>query len=140
MGALHRHDVPVEIQNDDVELRMREVGDMTISFIRLKKGTNLAPALVGLPDDLCPCPHWGYMLEGKLVMHTPNGDEVYQAGDAFYWSPGHAPEALEDCAYVDFSPTEDFTAVIRHIKSQGGQAEAQEQPRHVGGAAHAQRR
>jgi hypothetical protein len=48
-------------------------------------------------------------------MRTPHGDEVYEAGQVFYWPPGHAPYAIEDCEYVDFSPTEDFRAVIRHI-------------------------
>ena len=70
---------------------MSEVGEMTVSCIRLKKGTDLGPALVGLPDDLCPCPHWGYMLSGRLKMRTKQGDEIYEAGTAFYWSPGHAP-------------------------------------------------
>ena len=25
---------------------------------------------------------------------------VYEAGQVFYWGPGHAPEALEDAEYV----------------------------------------
>jgi len=33
----------------------------------------------------------------------------------FYWAPGHAPEALEDAEYVDFSPTEELQRVIEHI-------------------------
>jgi hypothetical protein len=119
MPAINREDVPIAIQDDNVELRMSEVGDMTVSCIRLKKGTDLGPALVGLPDDLCPCPHWGYMLSGRLKMRTKQGDEIYEAGSAFYWSPGHAPVALEDCEYVDFSPTAEFAEVIRHIS--GGQ-------------------
>jgi hypothetical protein len=118
MRALRAGDVPVEIKDDNVEVRMTEVGQMTVSFIRLSKGTDLSPALAGLPDDLCPCPHWGYMLEGRLSMRTATGEQTYQAGQAFYWAPGHAPAALEDCAYVDFSPTQEFAAVIRHI--QGG--------------------
>jgi hypothetical protein len=28
------------------------------------------------------------------------------------------PLALDDVAYVDFSPTEEFTAVIRHIRGE----------------------
>jgi hypothetical protein len=118
MRAIEREDVPVAIQDDNVELRLSEVGDMTVSFVNLKEGTDLAPALVGLPDDLCQCPHWGYMLKGRVKMKTQNGDHVYEAGQAFYWGPGHAPEALEDSEYVDFSPTEEFQTVIRHI--QGG--------------------
>jgi hypothetical protein len=118
MQALNREDVPVAIEDDNVELRKAPVGDMTVSFIRLAAGTDLGPALVGLEGDLCPCPHWGYMIEGRLRMRTPDGDQHYEAGQAFYWAPGHAPVADTDCVYVDFSPTEEFDAVIRHI--QGG--------------------
>jgi hypothetical protein len=115
MPALHRQDTPIVIQDENVELRMSEVGELSVSFIRLSEGVDLGPALAGLPDDLCPCPHWGYMLKGRLKMRTGDGDEIYEAGQAFYWPPGHAPVALEDCEYVDFSPTEEFAAVIRHI-------------------------
>jgi hypothetical protein len=120
MAVINREEVPVAIEDDNVEVRMSEVGDMTVSFIRLKEGTDLGPACVGLPDDRCQCPHWGYMLEGRLKMKTPGGDEIYEADQAFYWSPGHVPVALTDCSYVDFSPTKEFNAVIEHIKSQGG--------------------
>ncbi len=119
MGVINREEVPVAIEDDNVELRMSEVGEMTVSFIRLKEGTDMSPAMAGLPDDRCQCPHWGYMLEGRLMMKTSGGDEVYEAGQAFYWSPGHVPVALSDCAYVDFSPTAEFKQVIEHITSQG---------------------
>jgi hypothetical protein len=118
MRTIEREDVPVAIKDDNVELRVQEAGDMTVSFVQLKKGTDLAPALVGQPDDLCQCPHWGYMLKGRVKMKMKDGEQVYEAGQVFYWGPGHAPEALEDSEYVDFSPTEEFNAVIRHI--QGG--------------------
>lgn len=116
MRALQAKDVPIAIENDDVELRMTEVGEMTVSFIRLRQGTDLGPALAGLEGDQCQCPHWGYMLEGTLEMRTSSGSETYEAGQAFYWSPGHVPVATTDCAYVDFSPTDEFAAVIRHIQ------------------------
>ena len=40
-----------------------------VGFVRLPAGADLRPATKGLPDDLCPCPHWGYMLEGRVRMH-----------------------------------------------------------------------
>jgi hypothetical protein len=115
MQAITATDVPVKIKDDTVEVRLAEVGEMTVGFIRLGAGTDLGPALVGLEGDLCQCPHWGYMLEGRLRMRTPDGDRFYNAGEAFYWAPGHAPAAETDCAYVDFSPTEAFAPVIRHL-------------------------
>jgi hypothetical protein len=119
MTGISRSDAPVAIEGDGVELRMRELGgDMTAAFVRLPKGADLRPALVGMPEDRCQCPHWGYLLSGRVRMHTASGPEDYEAGEAFYWGPGHAPEALEDAEYVDFSPTRLFTPVIEHIKAQ----------------------
>jgi hypothetical protein len=115
VGAIRQDDVPVAIQTEDAEVRMSEVGDMTVAFFRLKQGADFGPALTGLPDDMCQCPHWGYLLKGRIKMKTKSGDEFYEAGQAFYWPPGHSPSALEDTEYVDFSPSEDFAAVIRHI-------------------------
>ncbi|MGQ0572364.1 MAG: hypothetical protein ACT4P5_22890 [Armatimonadota bacterium] len=118
MGVIDRENVPITIQGDGVELRTAEVGEMTVAFVRLRAGTDLSPAVKGLPGDLCPCPHWGYMVKGRVMMKTKDGEQVYEAGQPFYWSPGHAPMALEDSEYVDFSPTEEFAAVIRHIKGE----------------------
>lgn len=118
MVAFAREDFPVAIEGDGVEFRMRELGDLAMAWVRLPEGANLAPLLHGLPDDLCQCPHWGVMLRGKLVMHTLSGDEVYEAGQAFYWAPGHAPEALEDCEYIDVSPAEALKHVVAHVTKQ----------------------
>jgi hypothetical protein len=110
--------LPATIADENVEVRTSDVGEMTVGFFRLKAGTDLSPALVGLPGDLCPCPHWGYMLKGRVLMKTKDGEQVFEAGKPFYWGPGHAPVALEDSEYVDFSPTEELAAVIRHIKGE----------------------
>jgi hypothetical protein len=119
MKAISRDQAPVAIESDGVELRMQEIGGgMTTAFVRVPKGADFRPALVGLKGDLCQCPHWGYLLKGRLKMHTANGEEIYEAGQAVYWAPGHAPEALEDTEYVDFSPTDEFNHVIDHIKAQ----------------------
>ena len=56
------------------------------------------------------------MISGRLVIHTADGDSVYEAEQAFYWAPGHAPEALEDCEYIDVSPTRELEEVIRHLQ------------------------
>lgn len=120
MKAITREQAPIAIEGDGVELRTERVGGgMSTAFVRLPKGADLRPATKGLPDDLCQCPHWGYLISGSVRMHTTDGHEDYTAGDAFYWAPGHAPEALEDTEYVDFSPTDEFTHVLDHIRSQG---------------------
>ena len=121
MTAIGREEAQVEIEGGGVEFRTHEIGgDMTVAFIKAPAGMDLLPLLVGLPDDLCQCPHWGYVLSGRLGLTTNDGEEVYDAGQAFYWSPGHAPKALEDSEYVEFSPTSGLNELIDHIKAQWG--------------------
>ncbi len=99
-----------------MELRVHEIGGgMTTAFIRLPAGADLGPVMVGLPDDLCQCPHWGYVQKGRVGLKTTDGEEVYEPGQAFYWAPGHAPYAIEDSEYVDFSPTGEFNKLVEHF-------------------------
>jgi hypothetical protein len=58
MIGLKREQVPTAIEGGGVEFRKQSVGNMSVAFVRAQKGTDLRPALKGLPDDLCPCPHW----------------------------------------------------------------------------------
>jgi hypothetical protein len=99
MRAIPRQDVPVAIA--DGEVPVLDQDGMMVGFVRLPAGADLRPATAGLPDDVCPCPHWGYMLKGRVRMHTTAGHQDFVAGEAFHWAPGRAPEALEDSEYVD---------------------------------------
>ncbi|MGW7301688.1 hypothetical protein [Streptomyces sp. NPDC054829] len=47
---------------------------------------------------------------------TRDGAPVAMEGDG----PGHVPVALEDCEFVEFSPTEEFAKVIDHVRAQAG--------------------
>ena len=69
------------------------------------------PLLKGLPGDSCQCPHWGYVLEGRLTFRFADREEVFEAGDAFYLPPGHVPMASAGTEYLQFSPSEDLRAV-----------------------------
>lgn len=116
MKSISRFEAAVAIDGDGVEFRRQQIGGgMSVAFVCLPAGTDLRPALAGLPDDLCPCPHWGYVLSGSVRMHTPEGALDYGGGEAFYWAAGHAPEAVEDVQYVDFSPSDELERVIDHI-------------------------
>jgi len=115
MKAITLEDLPIAIEDGDVQVRLRDEDGLSVGYVRLPAGADLRPATKGLPDDLCPCPHWGYMIKGRVRMHTTEGHRDFAAGEAFYWAPGHAPEAIEDSEYVDFSPTEEFQRVIAHI-------------------------
>ena len=85
--------------------RSGQLGDYTVSFVSIRQGHALAPALRGLPGGSCPCPHWGYVVAGTITVRYGDREETYQAGDAFYMTPGHVPSAAAGTEFVQFSPT-----------------------------------
>ena len=63
----------------------------------------------GLPDDRCQCPHWGYVVTGKVTFRYADREEVFEAGDAFYTPPGHVPVKHEPgTEVVMFSPADEL--------------------------------
>jgi hypothetical protein len=78
-------------------------------FTSLVEDIDATPFMKGLPDDRCQCPHWGYVIKGKMTARYADRDEVFEAGDAFYSPPGHVPVANEPgTEFVWFSPGEEL--------------------------------
>ena len=98
------------------EIRSGEVGGMTVTFYRLPAGVDGRPLLRGLPGDACHCPHWGYVISGRLRVHTGDGAHDVAPGQAFYVEPGHAPEALEQTEMFEVSPTHQARQVWEHLE------------------------
>jgi hypothetical protein len=107
--------LPVVVDGPGVEIRGTEAGALTVALVRLEKGHDARPLFKGLPDDLCQCPHWGYVIRGTLRVWTSDGSELCTAGQAFYWPPGHAPEALEDTEFLEISPTDELAVLQAHV-------------------------
>jgi hypothetical protein len=83
-------------QHGPVEDRHEDLEGYTVNFVSFAQDIDATPLLKGLPDDSCQCPHWGYVLRGRLTFRFADREEVFEAGDAFY---------------VQFSPSEDLRAV-----------------------------
>ncbi len=49
---------------------------------------------------------------------------MYEAGDAFYMAPGHAPKADAGSEFVQFSPTEGLAATVAVMMKNMQAAEA----------------
>ena len=67
--------------------------------------------LKGLPDDRCQCPHWGYLLSGRMIIRYADHEEVVHAGDVYYMAPGHTMAAEPGTVLIEFSPKEEFRKV-----------------------------
>jgi hypothetical protein len=94
-----------------VEDRHEDIDGYTVNFVSFREAVDGTPLLKGLPDDKCQCPHWGYVIKGRLTYRFADREEVFEAGDAFYLPPGHVPLADAGSELVQFSPSEELKAV-----------------------------
>ena len=92
-------------------------GAMAGEYFSLQQGTDIAPLLKGLKGDLCQSPHWGYLIEGQLIVTYSNGStETISGGDLFYWPPGHTIKVERNAEVILFSPQAEHCAVVDHIR------------------------
>ena len=80
--------------------------DFTVNFVTIRQDHDLAPMLASLPGGMCQCPHWGVMTKGRMTVRYADREEVFEAGDAFYMTPGHTPAAEAGTEFIQFSPTD----------------------------------
>jgi len=80
----------------------------TVGFEIYTEDMDLAPLFEGLPDDRCQCEHMGYVISGKVAFRSAEGEEVFEAGDAYHVAPGHTAMLFAGTEVVEFSPTEEL--------------------------------
>ncbi|MCP5265189.1 MAG: cupin domain-containing protein [Burkholderiaceae bacterium] len=112
-----RIDVPGAVARQAVEFGdARGFGKMGGEYFTLAAGTDIAPLLLGLEDDACQAPHWGYMLAGEVVVSYTDGTvETCREKDLFYWPPGHSVRVVNDAEIVLFSPQAEHSHVMEHM-------------------------
>jgi len=95
--------------------RYAELDGYTVGFESFREDADAAPLFVGLPDDRCQSPHWGYVVDGSITFRYADRDETYETGDAYYAPPGHTTAIAAGTELVEFSPTDELrktTAVV----------------------------
>jgi hypothetical protein len=92
------------------------LGAMSGEYFSLSAGVDTTPLFLGLAGNLCQCPHWGFVLRGRLTTTDAAGvQETVNANDLFYWPPGHNVKVDADAEIVMFSPQREHTHVIAHM-------------------------
>ena len=91
-------------------------GAIGAEYFSMASGTDLAPLLAGLEDDGCQSPHWGYVIDGDVVVtYTDGSTERCVTGDVFHWPAGHSVRVDRDAELILFSPQVSHGLVMDHI-------------------------
>jgi hypothetical protein len=85
------------------------------SFVEVGMETDLTELLKGLPGDVCPSPHWGYVFKGRSWWRFADREESFGPGDAYYVPPGHTAGADAGTEFLIFSPSEVMAEVDAHM-------------------------
>ena len=92
-----------------------ELDGYRVGFMLVREDVDTTPLLKGLPEDRCPCPHWGYVFSGKVTFRYPDRDETYETGDAYYAPPGHVPVIKAGTELIEFSPTDEYGRTMQVV-------------------------
>ena len=90
-------------------------GGYSVGFEKYSEDTDPSRFFAGLPDDRCQCPHWGYVISGKVRFKYHDRDETFEAGDAYYAPPGHTPVLFAGTEIVEFSPTDELQRTVEVV-------------------------
>lgn len=122
----------MRVVKDDVDVRMDIPGArirqkkgfgtvkgfdaISAEYFTLAAGVDTTPLFVGLEGDQCQCPHWGFVLSGRLTTTDASGrTETVARNDLFHWPPGHNVRVDEDAEIIMFSPQHEHSVVIDHM-------------------------
>ena len=108
MPKASRETTPVKMDFELAQDRSCELADITVNFVTIRQDHDLAPILANLPGGVCRCPHWGVIAKGRMTARYADHEEVFEAGDAFYMTPGHTAAAEAGTEFVQFSPSDLF--------------------------------
>ena len=120
---ISKEQIDVQMQIPGAVIRQRKnfgdasgYGKISGEYFSLSAGVDTTPLFEGLEGNLCQCPHWGYVLQGKLTTTDAAGQqESVSAGELFYWPPGHNVRVDADAEIVMFSPQHEHSKVIHHM-------------------------
>jgi hypothetical protein len=111
-----RNDAADTFTMEGYEGHFAELGGYTVGFETYTDDSDLSSLFKGLPNDHCQCPHWGFVLKGKVTYRYDDGtEETIGEGEAYYARPGHLPYLHAGTELVEFSPTDDLQKTLEVV-------------------------
>lgn len=106
-----KEELPVSLEEEGAFSRDIQWGDMNVAY-EVFPPMDATPFFKGLPDDRCQCPHWGYLLKGRMRIKYHDHEEVVNGGELYYLAPGHIPVVEETVELVEFSPKGEYQKTL----------------------------
>ena len=93
-------------------------GDLEIGYT-VTEPIDCSSGYKGLPGGLCPCPHYGYVFEGRMRAVYPGSDwpdEVASTGEVYFFPAGHVLIYEEPSRVLELNPAAALQTVMDHFE------------------------
>ena len=115
-GSKGNHVAPSKLKTTftsrEVIWREAQWGQMRVGYETYLTDFNDTALLKGLPNDQCQCPHWGYLLAGRMTVTYSDHQDVVEASEAYYMAPGHTMAVEAGTVLIEFSPKDKFQELM----------------------------
>jgi len=111
-------ELPLHDPESPGEYRSVVWGGMQIGLATVPVAIDCSVLYEDLPGAVCPCPHWGYVLEGAVTARYPGGehaDETARAGEVYYFPAGHVLAYEEPTKCLEMNPPEELETVMKAV-------------------------
>jgi hypothetical protein len=99
-----------------LESQLLDLGEMVCARHLIPANFDSAPLYRGLPNDMCPCEHWCYLVRGRLEYRFADGKAfTVKPGDAFHVPAGHLADAKEDTELIELTVAADYRRKAQHL-------------------------
>lgn len=92
--------------------REAQWGDMRVGYETYLQDYDDAALLQGLPDNRCQCPHWGFVLVGRMTVRYADHEDVVNAGELYHMAPGHSIAVDAGTVLVEVSPMDKWRELM----------------------------
>lgn len=126
-------DIPLITPQTEGGGRMRSIkaGDMEIGCTWTAGPRDCTGLYEGLPDGVCPCPHYGYVFSGRMRARYKDGsEEVIGPGEVYFIPAGHVLIYDEATHHLEINPHRELRMLMDVILRNGEKADRRrpEQP------------
>nr|WP_228534059.1 hypothetical protein [Nocardia sp. BSTN01] len=92
---------------------------MEVGFTTVHTPVDCTDIYQNLPGGVCPCPHFGYIISGRLRCTYPGTDipdEVAGPGEVYYFPAGHVLVYDEPTNAIEFNPASGLQQLMNAVE------------------------
>ncbi len=97
-------------------MRSIKAGEMEIGFTRTIAPADYSPVYEGLPGNVCPCDHYGYIFKGRIRARYQDGsEEVIGPGEIYYIPRNHVLIYEEATEHLEINNSAELRILMEAI-------------------------